>query len=380
MTYLEAAYQILKQAGEPLHYREITERALAQSLIAPTGLTPDATMASRLYIDTKQEDSHFVRAGRGVFGLAERQPGGIDAQVQAINRATRAELHERLLAMPPDRFEALIGELLIQMGFDERTVQVTKRSGDGGIDVVGVYRAAGLTEVNAAVQVKRWKGNVRAPVVTQLRGSLQVHQQGIIVTTSDFSKGARKEASASNKTHIGLIDGEHLLDLLIKHGVGVVEKSLKVLALDDEWWGELLSDDEGESAPEPTLVETPAPAEAPAPGKGKAPAQPRTKPAAFTLLGETYPVSTWREMLVTACVALARHHPDDFSAIATTIKGRKRQYVAPTSDGMIKPGPIPDTDLWVETNQSAKSVVRLIERLLAAFGHGPEDFAVQVGS
>ena len=66
--------------------------------------------------------------------------------------------------MPPDRFEALIGELLIQMGFDESTVTVTRHSGDGGIDVTGVYRAAGLTEVSAAVQAKRWKANVQAPV------------------------------------------------------------------------------------------------------------------------------------------------------------------------------------------------------------------------
>ena len=85
-------------------------------------------------------------------------------------------------------------------------------------------------------------------------------------------------------------------------------------------------------------------------------------------------------MLVAACAALARRHPDDFAEIATTVKGRKRQYIASTPEGMISAASIPDTALWVETNQSAKSVVRLIERLLAAFGHGPEDFAVQVGS
>ena len=140
-------------------------------------------MASRLYTDTLQEGSRFTRAGKGTFGLVDWRPAGIEAQVQRIRRseATRDQLRDNLHAMPPNRFEALIGELLIQMGFDERTVNVTKRSGDGGIDVMGVYRAAGLTEVNAAVQVKRWKGNVQAPTVTSLRGSLQVYQQGIII-------------------------------------------------------------------------------------------------------------------------------------------------------------------------------------------------------
>jgi restriction system protein len=159
MTYLDAAYTILKAAGQPLHFEEITQRALAQKLIAPQGLTPEATMGSRLYTDTKQEGSYFVRAGKGAFGLAQWQPKGIDAHVAEINTATRKRLTQLVLAMPPERFEVLIRELLIRMGFDENTVKVTPYSGDGGIDVTGIYRAAGLTEMSAAVQVKRWKGN-----------------------------------------------------------------------------------------------------------------------------------------------------------------------------------------------------------------------------
>ncbi len=122
MTYLDAAYEILKQAGDSLHYRKITKRALAQGLIQPTGLTPDATMDSRLYTDTKQEGSLFARAGRGLFDLAERQPSGIDSRIQEINQATHSQLRDLLHTMPPDRFEALIGELFIQMGFDDSRI------------------------------------------------------------------------------------------------------------------------------------------------------------------------------------------------------------------------------------------------------------------
>lgn len=49
MTYLDAAFTILQAAGEALHYEEITRRALDQNLIASQGLTPAATMGSRLY-------------------------------------------------------------------------------------------------------------------------------------------------------------------------------------------------------------------------------------------------------------------------------------------------------------------------------------------
>jgi restriction endonuclease Mrr len=137
MTYLDAAYAILRATGEPLHYEELTQRTLDQNLIAPQGLTPAATKGSRLYTDTKQEGSRFVRAGRGRFGLTQWQPKGIEAHAQEINQATRARLAQLLQSMPAERFESLIGELLISMGFDENSVTVTKRSADGGIDVLG---------------------------------------------------------------------------------------------------------------------------------------------------------------------------------------------------------------------------------------------------
>ena len=74
MTYLDAAYVVLKAVKQPLHYSDITRRALAQGLIVPTGLTPEATMGSRLYTDTQEEGSRFVRAGRGVFEAAMPSP------------------------------------------------------------------------------------------------------------------------------------------------------------------------------------------------------------------------------------------------------------------------------------------------------------------
>ncbi len=372
MTYLDAAYDILKAAGQPLHYEAITEDALKRKLITPQGQTPTATMGSRLYTDTLQEGSRFVRVGRGTFGLAEWRPRGIDAHVAEINAATRQQLRDLVMRTPPDRFEALIRELLIRMGFDENTVQVTPYSGDGGIDVTGVYRAAGLTEVSAAVQVKRWKNNVGASTVTQLRGSLQVHQQGIIITTSDFSKSARAEAAAVNKMRIGLINGDELIDLLVKHQVGVARRTLEVTTLDDEYWGELIGRDAPISANQTeTPVEIrPNPARA-----GDVKSTPR-KPAGFILLKKRYQANTWRAVLLGVCEALAQQDGEDFAKAATSIKGRTRQHITPNPDGMISPEPIPNTGLWVETNQSAQSVLHIIKQLLLALGRQPDDFSI----
>lgn len=366
MTYLEAAYQILSVAKEPLHYADIAQRALDRGLITPTGRTPTATMGSRLYTDTLKEETRFVRVGRGVFELAHAQAGGIDGQVRVLNEATRLRLRELLGAMPPERFEALITELLIQMGFDESTVQVTPFAGDGGIDVTGIYRAAGLTEVNAAVQVKRWKRNIQAPVVTQLRGSLQVHQQGIIITTSSFSKGAQAEATALNKTRIGLINGTELLELLIKHRVGVTEKTLRVIGLDDEWWGELLGEEAEPARPEAAEV-VPAGAGSPA---GR-------KPTAVTLLGETHAVASWKAVLMTVCAVLAERHGTDFAEKVLTLRGRKRSYFGRSAEGMTRGEALGASGLWVETNFSAQDILKVVRLVMDALGYEVGDVTIR---
>jgi restriction system protein len=63
MTFLDAAYEVLKQAGQPLHYTELANRALAAGLLDTRGQTPKATMDSRLYVDTQRPASRFRRVG-----------------------------------------------------------------------------------------------------------------------------------------------------------------------------------------------------------------------------------------------------------------------------------------------------------------------------
>jgi len=76
MTFLDAAHEILKLAGQPLHYREIARQALERGLIESRGKTPEATMNAQLATNVKRaaesgSPSRFVRVGRGVFGLRE---------------------------------------------------------------------------------------------------------------------------------------------------------------------------------------------------------------------------------------------------------------------------------------------------------------------
>lgn len=246
MNFLDTAYEVLTQAKKPLHYIEIAQRGIANGLLDTQGQTPEASMGSRLYVDTKRPSSRFRRVSRGVFALAAGEPSDISQRIETINQQTRQELHQRLLKMPPDRFEVLISQLLTALGFEEETIEITPYIGDGGIDVRGVLNAAGITKINAAVQAKRWKANIQAPAIQALRGSLTVHQQGVFITTSKFSKGAIAEAEAVGKTPISLIDGDRLVELLIEYEIGAVTERHAVHSLDLEWWGDVA----GESVPD----------------------------------------------------------------------------------------------------------------------------------
>lgn len=249
MTNFEAAIQVLKEAGGPLHYREITERALERGLIEPHGKTPEATMAAALYGHVKQaaeKDAPPVLngVGRGKFALASKKLGGsVEADIQRNNDRVRAELHEYLRDLHPRQFELLIGQLLGAIGFED--VVVSKYSGDGGIDVDATLTVGGVTRVRTAVQVKRYKKNVPGSTVRELRGGLMTDQRGLIITTAGFTKDAIAEASADGKTPISLIAGEKLVQLLSEHQIGVRKRMVQLLELNLE---EILTGEGGEDA------------------------------------------------------------------------------------------------------------------------------------
>jgi DNA-directed RNA polymerase delta subunit len=73
LSFIEAAYQILKENGNPLSAEEMTKVALAKELIETSGKTPTATMSARIYMDIKRggKGSLFIKAARGIFGLKE---------------------------------------------------------------------------------------------------------------------------------------------------------------------------------------------------------------------------------------------------------------------------------------------------------------------
>jgi restriction system protein len=156
---------------------------------------------------------------------------GLAFQIKRHNDDVRSKLHAQLHNMEPADFEALVAQLLVAIGFED--VIVTKISSDGGIDVRGTLVVGDVIRTRMAVQVKRWKKNVQAPIVQQVRGSLGSHEQGLIITTSDFSKGSRTEAERPDATPVALMNGRQLVQLLIENDIGIQRTAYDLIELDE---------------------------------------------------------------------------------------------------------------------------------------------------
>lgn len=240
-SFTDCAQKVLSEFGnkKPMHYKEITKKALQKGWLVTVGKTPEATMYAQVITEIKRYQKRgkrprFVQHGNGYVGLTQWMGEGLTFQIERHNDQVRKSLRNRLLAMEPGEFEELISRLLAEMGFE--MVEVTKFSGDGGIDVRGILVVGDVVRIKMALQVKKWKlkNNVSAPVVQQVRGSLGAHEQGVIITTSDFTSKAIKEANQPDKTPISLMNGEQLVMLLMEYGIGVRRSAPDLFDIDED--------------------------------------------------------------------------------------------------------------------------------------------------
>jgi restriction system protein len=166
-------------------------------------------------------------------------PSEIDAAsaIAAHNKGARDALVARLMALEPYAFEHFVKELLEAMDYEN--VQVTKQSGDKGVDVVANFQF-GITEIKEVVQVKRSELTVRRPLIDQLRGALPYHGaiRGTLITLGRFAKGVEEAALFPGAAPITLIDGERLVELVERHEVGLRKKPAYLLEINEAFFAE----------------------------------------------------------------------------------------------------------------------------------------------
>lgn len=205
-------------------------------------------------------------SGRGIWSLTadgaeagQVDPNEIRREVQAKHRRKRQERAEEeetveneeepdwesevlsvLLKMDPIAFERLCQRVLRESGFTE--VEVTKRSGDGGIDGHGLIRIGGLISFPVLFQSKRYSGNIGPDTVRDFRGAMMGRaDKGLIITTSGFTREARREATRDGAPPIDLIDGQLLAAKLKELSLGVRTESriVEEVIVDRDWFSKV---------------------------------------------------------------------------------------------------------------------------------------------
>lgn len=175
-----------------------------------------------------------------------RQETGKDSELkEKTNEEELEEIEENLewtekllktiLQISPNAFERLVQRLLRESGFVE--VEVTGRSGDGGIDGKGIARMSGLLSFHVIFQCKRYKGSIAPSQIRDFRGAMQGRaDKGIFITTGNFTRDAKKEATRDGAPPIDLIDGELLCEKLKEFSLGVKTKIVEEVEIDEEFF------------------------------------------------------------------------------------------------------------------------------------------------
>lgn len=182
------------------------------------GITPPAAAPNELTPTDQMEEAH-----------------------QKLNQILAAELLDLMAKMDPYKFEQLVVDLLFAMGYGgsrEEAAQVTKKSGDEGIDGIINEDRLGLDVIY--VQAKRWQASVGRAEIQSFVGALvgKHAHKGVFITTSDFHKTA-VEYARGVQHKVVLINGQRLADLMIEHGVGVsTVRTLHLKRVDSDYFEE----------------------------------------------------------------------------------------------------------------------------------------------
>jgi restriction system protein len=137
--------------------------------------------------------------------------------------------------LEPAGFERLVQRILRESGFIH--VEVTGRTGDGGIDGKGIARIHGFMSFHVLFQCKRYKGSVAASEIRDFRGAMVGRaDKGLFITTGSFTPAAVKEATRDGAPPIDLVDGEELAEKLKELSLGVKTELVERISVDDAWF------------------------------------------------------------------------------------------------------------------------------------------------
>lgn len=242
LTYLTQA-GLLKSVGRGM--RQITQRGADVLAKKPARIDMPFLRQFPEYqqFQARARQSAKSTAEESVEADAETPAEALENAFEDVQNPVRADLLAAVLRNSPEFFERLVLDLLTSAGYGGKVDDPASHigsSGDGGVDGAIKEDALGLELIY--VQAKRYAPDqvIGRPKIQEFAGSLEGFRakKGIFITTSSFSREAKEFARGIEK-RIALIDGEALIDLMLKHGVGCrTVKTYDVKAIDQDYFEE----------------------------------------------------------------------------------------------------------------------------------------------
>ena len=275
ITIVDAIKTVLQDSSEGMTSQEIYNKIVERKLYTFGAKTPEAAVHAKLRVYCRDLDfpsssptKYFYlkkRIGKtNYYALINPESKEDNFQNELIQddsenemlaeeKIERAyELHgkelednliERILQCKPEFFERLVVELLMKMGYgyDRSSGSVVGKSHDGGVDGIINEDKLGLSKIY--IQAKRYAigNNVGSHDTQAFVGAMQKAQKGVFITTSDFTKEAKKYVreiqNGSNATPLRLINGHELAKLMIQYEVGLEPvHSYTVYRIEEEYF------------------------------------------------------------------------------------------------------------------------------------------------
>jgi len=275
IRFFEPILQVLKESGGSGTTSEVIDRAI-ELLRIPEAEQEIALKngQSRIRNQVQWARLYLVRSGyldssrRGVWSLTEKGAAAdlatfdaysvfqrVQSELQTdrkkkqlqepfideVDQTTvepadyKGELLALVRSLPPSGFERLCQRLLRESGFQR--VIVTGRSGDGGIDGIGVLQVNPFVTFSVLFQCKRYQGSVTPSHIRDFRGAMMGRaDKGIIITTGTFTLDAKKEARRDGVPPIELVAGEDLIHLFEDLQLGLLPR--KTFEIDRKFFDE----------------------------------------------------------------------------------------------------------------------------------------------
>ena len=266
-TVQDSAKEVLRRAKRPLSITEMTTMLRAAGVLRGTRSDDESQIRSRLIQDMLQHgrESTFVRVGNNTYGLRyfPNADGSIAAATESEENAAKvAEIVEvetedsthsnrpsivdvvtapsrlardiadtvksdpspesdhallrRIRTLTNQRFERFIVVFLASLGMTD--VVVMNRMRPGELDIRASMSVADVMGVHFSIQALNWHRDVHGGDIQLLRGGMRIGDQGLIITTSEFQRGALDEANRQGAIPIATINGAQLVEIARARG------------------------------------------------------------------------------------------------------------------------------------------------------------------